>query len=308
MQDIIVFEWHDFEASIYQQLGLGWNAEFVPDKFNLDKAKGHKVVSVFVQSQIADSELQELKQSGCEIIAIRAAGFDKVNAEFAKSIGLKVFRVASYSPESVAEHVFALLLSLARKLNVERHKQEHLDQHLTIQSLGMVLKGKKLGLYGMGRIGKEVVRIALGFGMQVFFVDPFVNEYAGAQKLNDLKQLFADMDIVSVHVPAIPETKESVNADVLAVSTKPIILINVSRGIILQDDAVVAALDSGRISALGVDVWHDGQVEDKFDSRLIRDNVVQTDHIAFLTAEAVTEILRQTEENIAGAARQENVL
>lgn len=306
----IFFDWHDFEQSVVEkyQLQLPEGATFVTEPFSIDKALGQENVSIFVDSKISNVELDQLQQSGCQRILLRSAGFNMLDVEYAKSLGLKVFRVASYSPESIAEHVFALLLSIVRNLNVERDKHEKGINKRTIDSMGYTLQGKTMGIYGIGKIGSAVFRIAQGFGMKLLFFDKYVDEYEGATKLNSLKELFEQSDVVSIHVPLTDETRYSVNDEVFGCIKRKLVLVNTSRGDVVEPEAVISALDTGKLFGLGVDVWDSGDIDDKFDSRLLRDNVMQTQHIAFFTEEAVQSILEQTLASLADQAAEQNVL
>jgi len=308
LKQTIVFEWSDFEQYIFAKEEMRWSARFESGKFRINLAKGYPSVSIFIESKISNKELDELARNGTRYIAIRGAGHDMLDIEYAKSIGIGVYFVASYSPESIAEHAFALLLNLVRKLNIERRHHASLQHIRTIQSMGTTLKGKRIGLYGVGRIGSVMAKIADGFSMEVGFYDKYVDALLAATKLNSLAELFQQCDIVSIHVPLTPETEQSVNADILAQAKPGLILLNTARGDIIDDQAVLHALDKGIIAGLGVDVWDSGKVDDKFDARLYRDNVIQTHHIAFFTYEAVKEIVKQTILNLQGEGDPRNTL
>lgn len=310
-QDIkqtIVFEWTDFEQYVFAKEEMRWSARFETGKFDMQKAKGYPNISIFIDSKISNKELDELARNGTRYIAIRGAGHDMLDVEYAKTIGIGVYFVASYSPESIAEHAFALLLNLVRKLNIERKHHAHLQHIRTIQSMGTTLKGKRIGLYGVGRIGSVMAKIADGFGMEVGFYDKYVDVLPAATKLNSLNELFQQCDIVSIHVPLTPETSHSINSEIFEQAKPGLILINTARGDIVDPQAVLHALDKGIISGLGVDVWDSGKIDDKFDSRLYRDNVIQTHHIAFFTYEAVRELIKQTILNLQGEGDQRNIL
>lgn len=306
MPKIKVFEWADYEQQVLSQLDLKIEADFTSARFDLSQALNYQVICIFVDSQISADDLRKLKDAGLERVVIRAAGCNMVDVETANDLGIEVCRVAAYSPESIAEHAFALLLALSRKLTKEREHHQVLKNDRTNDLLGTTLAGKKLGLYGVGKIGSLVAKIAAGFNMQVLFFDKFVEFLPEAQKVNSLNELFAACDVVSVHVPLTPETRHSVNSEVLAVSKSGLTLINTSRGDVVDPEAVIAALDKGQLGALGVDVWDSGDIDDKFDERLLRYNVIQTEHIGFFTREAVSELLRQTVDNINGVGKEEN--
>lgn len=306
----VFFEWQQYEQMVMDQFGLSLpdDVELVSDQFNLEHALGHEQISIFVDSKISQQDLEQLVEAGCKQILIRAAGFDMLDINAAKQLGIEVCRVASYSPESIAEYVFALLLTVVRKLNVERRLHEQKQNVREVSSMGTTLAGKTLGLYGIGKIGAVVAQIAQGFGMQVQFFDKFVDSFDQAQKVTSLAELFGVSDVVSIHVPLTDETKYSVSAEILTGAKPGLVLINTSRGDIVDSNAVIAALDAGKLSGMGVDVWDSGQQDDLFDERLLRDNVIQTHHIAFFTAEAVMSILKQTIDSLAGNPAEANVL
>ncbi len=305
----IVFEWSDYEQSVYTKENLDWDsARFEPGKFDLHMAEGYPCVSIFVDSKITNQQLDDLARNGTRYIAIRSAGFDMLDVEYAKNIGIGIYHVASYSPESIAEHAFALILNLVRKLNVERRHHAELETIRTIQSMGFTLHGKRIGLYGVGRIGSVMAKIADGFGMQVGFYDKFVDKIPAATKLNSLPDLFSLCDVVSIHVPLTAETKQSVNWEIISKAKPGLILINTARGDIVDSKAVIKGLDQGILGGLGADVWDSGKVDDLFDPRLFRDNVIQTHHVAFFTYEAVAEILQQTIANLGGKGDPRNLL
>ncbi len=307
MANAIFFEWAEYEESVNNDIKLDFSqAELVSDRFSLDKALGKEVISIFVDSKISDDDLRRLKESGTKKIAVRSVGTDMLNIELAKEVGLNVFRIASYSPESIAEHVYALLLGLVRKLNVQRELHEKEMHTRTAREMGRTLHGKILGIYGVGRIGSIVAEIAKGFGMQIVFFDKFVESLEGTKKVNSLSELVGQVDFLSIHVPLTDETRYSINSEVLNSAKQGMVLINTSRGDVVDSNALVAALDSGKLSGAGVDVWDSGVVDDRFDQRLLRDNVIQTQHVAFFTYEAVKEILEQTWQNIWGEVIEKN--
>jgi D-lactate dehydrogenase len=308
LKQTIVFEWSDYEQFVFAKEEMRWAARFEPGKFNVNLAKGYPNVSIFVDSKISNKELDELARNGTRYIAIRSAGHDMLDAEYAKSIGLGVYFIASYSPESIAEHAFALLLNLVRKLNIERRHHAGLQHIRTIQSMGTTLKGKKIGLYGVGRIGSIMAKIADGFSMEVGFYDKYIDRLPAATKVTSLNELFQKCDVVSIHVPLTAETKYSVNSEILAQAKPGLILLNTARGDVVDPQAALHALDKGILAGLGIDVWDSGKVDDKFDSRLYRDNVIQTHHIAFFTYEAVREMIKQTILNLQGEGDSKNLL
>jgi D-lactate dehydrogenase len=308
MSELKVFEWQDFEELVLLESKLKFpaNTEFLAEKFSVEQAASVAAISIFVDSRISNEDLDKLAGQGLKQIFIRAAGFNMLDVEHAKGLGITVTRVASYSPESIAEFAVTLMLALARKLNLQRehHRQAKNGRH--IDAMGFTLHGKTLGLHGYGKIARQLADIARdGFKMQVQFVDPYVESSDKDKKLQTLQELYSTSDIVSIHVPLMPETANSVNSELLQ-SVKPgFMLINTSRGGIVDTGSVVELLDAGKLAYFGADVWG---ADDKFDARLLRDNAFQADHVAFFTREAVHSILEQTIESAGGNPRQENKL
>ncbi len=305
----IFFEWQDFEDAVFK-ITQEDNAEygFDPGVFSLDKAKGYEAVSIFINSVISKEDLKKLKQQGTRILSVRATGYDNLDVAYAKELGFLVYRVAVYSPESVAEHTFALLLAITKNLKLQLKKHERENNERDMMCMATMLYGKTLGIYGLGSIGKCVAQIAQGFGMKVIYYDIHERPMDNVKRVESLKDLFTKSNAVSVHVPLNQETKYSINEEVLADARKGVYLINTARGSIMEPNAVLAALDRGIISGLGVDVWDNGQMSDAFDRRLLRNNVIQTNHIAFLTQESVRSILEQTIQNLEGKAKEGNLL
>jgi len=312
------FEWQDFEALVAENahMHFGDKAEFTDEVFSLGKVNGHEAISIFVDSRISDLDLLALKEKGVKLITLRCAGFNMLNVEKAKELGIKVTRVASYSPESIAEFVFSLILTLARKLPRQREAHQKGDQKRTVADMGFTLRGKTLGLHGLGKIGKEVADIAsLGFKMQVVFYDPFISqdqidEYTSPRKgvykkVDTVAALYKQANIVSIHVPLMDTTANSVNAELLSLVTENFMLINSARGGIVHTEDMLNAIKSGKVQYFGTDVWG---AEDKFQKELLAENTVQTNHVAFFTEEAVHSIVAQTLESLSDQARPENIL
>ncbi len=306
----IFFEWQDFEQEIVETERINIpEAEFTTDLYTLEKSQGYYAISIFTDCTIPDSDLPKLYDSGTRKLALRTAGFNNVNVDLAKEIGFEVFRVARYSPESIAEFAFTLLLATVRKIPVEIKKHKNYENHRTKESMGTALHGRAIGIYGLGKIGQHFSEIAKGFGMYVIYFDPVVQFYDGIERVNSLEELFDRSQFVSIHAPLNEHTKHSVNYDLISkMRFKPNYLINTARGDILNSDDTIKALDEGILSGLGVDVWDSGDCDDMFDSRLLRDNVIQTKHIAFLTKESVETIVKDTRDNILGNPKDYNIL
>lgn len=279
-------------------------------KDTVSLASGHDAVCAFVNDQLGEDVLRALDDLGVRLIALRSAGFNHVDLSVADELGITVVRVPAYSPHAVAEHALALVLGLNRKLyrayNRVREGNFSLDG-----LLGFDLHGKTVGVIGTGKIGAIFVHIMHGLGCDVLAYDPYPNEEV-AQIANyiDLGELFSAADVISLHCPLTPETDHLIDDGAVAQMKEGVMLINTSRGRLVDTRAVIKGLKSGRIGHLGLDVYEEEQdlfFEDLSD-RVIRDdvftrlltfpNVLLTGHQGFFTAEAVTKIAETTLENI----------
>jgi D-lactate dehydrogenase len=229
--------------------------------------------------------------------------------------------VPVYSPHAVAEHAVALLLTLNRKIHRAFNRVRELNFSLN-GLVGFDLYGKTAGLVGTGKIGRVTAQILRGFGMRVLAYDPFPNhEWARQTKVEyakDLSVLLRNSDVVSVHTPLTPETRYTIRAETIELMKPGSILINVSRGGLVDTRALIKALKSGHLAGVGLDVYEEeegiffedlsgGVLHDDELARLLTfPNVLITSHQAFLTAEALGEIARTTVANISAQARQES--
>lgn len=281
------------------------------DKHSAQLTQGFSAICVFVNDDLSADVLQQLKASGVGMIALRCAGFNNVDLAAAKALGLRVARVPAYSPEAVAEHTVAMILCLNRKLHKAYNRVR--DDNFALDGLlGFNLHGKTAGLIGTGRIGVATAKILLGFGMQLLCYDIQKDENllnAGAQYVS-LEQLWAQSDIISLHCPLTPQTQHLINNNSLAQMKEGVMLINTSRGGLIDTKAVISALKSRKIGYLGLDVYEQeadlffqdlsGQlIEDEIFKRLLTfPNVLITGHQAFFTVEALQQICQVTSENL----------
>ncbi len=274
-------------------------------------AEGAEAACLFVNDR-ADAAAQEaLRARGVRILALRSAGFNNVDLVAAKALGLAVARVPAYSPEAVAEHAVALIMALNRRthraFNRVREGNFSLDG-----LLGFDIHGKSVGVVGTGQIGIAFARIMAGFGCQLLGHDPRPSAEAAAlgMEMVPLPALLERADIVSLHCPLTPATRHLIDTAALARMRPGAMLINTSRGGILDTRAVVAALKSGHLGHLGLDVYEEeaelffedlsGQVlQDDVFARLITfPNVIITGHQGFFTAEAMAAIAETTVANL----------
>jgi D-lactate dehydrogenase len=278
-------------------------------------AQGFPVVCVFVNDRL-DRDVQEmLARGGTRLIATRSAGYNHVDLVAAGELGLHVVRVPAYSPHAVAEHTIGLILTLNRKIHRAYNRVR--DGNFALDGLlGFDLHGRTVGIIGTGNIGAVVARILKGFGCQILAYDPYPNpgvEALGARYL-PLEELVAQSDILTLHCPLTPETYHLIDAQLLELAKPGMMLINTSRGALMDTLAVIEALKSGTIGYLGMDVYEEeeGLFFEDLSNQVIRDdvfarlltfpNVVITGHQAFFTREALERIAQTTLENITAFA------
>jgi D-lactate dehydrogenase len=275
-------------------------------------AKGHDAVCVFVNDQLDRAALQNLQAGGVRLIALRCAGYNNVDLIAANELGISVARVPAYSPEAVAEHTIALILALNRK--VYRSYRQVREGNFSLEGLvGFNMHGKTVGLIGTGRIGLAVAKIlGPGFGCKLLGYDPAPNQACRDLGLSyvGLKELVRESDIVSLHAPLLPATTHLINEQTIALMKKGVMLINTSRGGLVDTQAVIEGVKTGKIGYLGLDVYEEEtelffedlslQVipDDVFSRLLTLPNVVITGHQAFLTREALEHIAQTTIDNI----------
>jgi len=270
------------------------------------------VVCVFVNDKLNREVVEVLAAKGVKMIALRCAGFNGVDLEAAKEHGILVARVPAYSPYAVAEHAVTLAMALNRRIPQANRRVR--DMNFTLDGLvGFDMHGKTAGLIGTGKIGKIAGQIFKGFGMRVVMWDPYPDQaWADEQGLEyvTLSELGREADIVSLHIPLFPETEHIINDLVLAALKPGVILINVSRGALVDTKALIEALKTGHVAGVGLDVYEEeeGKFFEDLSGEVMTDdvlarlmtfpNVIVTAHQAFLTREALDEIARVTCENI----------
>jgi D-lactate dehydrogenase len=275
-------------------------------------AEGAQAVCLFVNDRVDERCVQILKKAGVRLVALRCAGFNNVDLAAAQRAGLAVVRVPAYSPHAVAEHAVGLLLTLNRRIHRAYNRvREH---NFSLNGLvGFDLAGKTIGVVGTGRIGRVAARIFRGFETRVLAFDPMQDrawaDAAGVQYVS-WDELLAASDVVSLHLPLTPETHHLLGAEAFQRMKPGAIIINTSRGKLIDTPALVAALKGGGIGGIALDVYEEEEgiffedlsdqvLQDDVLSRLLTfPNVLITAHQAFLTHEALSEIARVTTENI----------
>jgi D-lactate dehydrogenase len=270
-------------------------------------AKDMDAVCVFVNDKVDAEVIGKLKEQGVKFIALRCAGFNNVDLQAAKKAGLNVCRVPAYSPEAVAEHAAAMILTLNRKTHKAYNRVR--EQNFSLNGLmGFDLHGKTVGVVGTGRIGQAFCRIMLGFGCRVLAFDIIANrdvEATGVEYV-PLIQLLQESDIISLHTPLNDQTRHLINAESIAYLKQGVMLINTSRGALIDTPDIIKALKNGRIGYLGIDVYEQEEhlffrdlsgdiIEDDIIQRLTSfPNVLVTAHQAFFTKEAMDQIAETT--------------
>ncbi|WP_412502434.1 2-hydroxyacid dehydrogenase [Shewanella chilikensis] len=274
-------------------------------------AYGFEVICAFVNDELNEDVLTELAANGTRIIAMRCAGFNNVDLDAAKRLGMNVVNVPAYSPESVAEHTVALILTLNRKIH--KAYQRTRDANFSLEGLvGFNMFGKTVGVVGTGKIGIATIKVLLGFGCKVLAFDPYPNpqvEALGARYVT-LDEMYQQSDIISLHCPLTAENRHLLNAGSFAKMKPGMMVINTSRGGLLNAIDAMEALKLGQIGSLGLDVYENEKelfFEDK-SNEVIQDdvfrrlsachNVIFTGHQAFLTEEALGAIAHTTLSNV----------
>lgn len=275
------------------------------------------VVCVFVNDKVNAEVIAVLAEKGVRIIALRCAGFNNVDLAAAKTHGIAVCRVPAYSPEAVAEHTVAMLLTLNRKTHKAYNRVREQNFSLT-GLLGFNLHGRTIGVVGTGKIGKAFCRIMRGFGCHVLAFDLYEDEdlkKEGVQYVT-LDELYARADIISLHCPLTTDNKHMLREASFQKMKDGVIVLNTSRGALIDTVAVIEALKSRKLGGLAIDVYEqeekvffrdlsDTVIEDDTLQRLMSfPNVLITAHQAFFTDEALTQIARKTLTNIEKGLHQ----
>jgi D-lactate dehydrogenase len=282
------------------------------DEQTTNLAAGCEVVCVFVNDKLNPAVLTQLAKQGIKLIALRCAGYNNVNLAAAKENNIAIVRVPAYSPHAVAEHAVALIMTLNRKTHKAYNRVREGDFSLR-KLTGFDLFGKTAGVIGTGKIGQVFANIMLGFGCKVLAYDIAVNkelEQKGIAYVT-LNELLKSSDIVSLHCPLTEQTRHIINDDSLAAMKRGAMLINTSRGALVDTKAAITHLKTGQLGYLGIDVYeqeeqlffhnHSGEViQDDIIMRLMSfPNVLITSHQGFFTDEALGQIAQTTLQNIS---------
>lgn len=311
---IAVFSTQQYDRDFLTRFNTGHELTFFEiqlDKQTAELTSGFDAVCVFVNDKIGPETIDILKENGIKLIVLRCAGYNNVAVETAQKAGIAIVRVPAYSPESVAEHAIALMLTLNRKTHKAYNRIREGNFSLE-RLLGFNLYKKQVAVIGTGNIGKALCRILVGFGCEIKAYDLFPDaemEKLGVQ-YDTLENVISDADIISLHCPLTDESKHMINKEALGLMKKGAMLINTSRGGLIHTQDVIQAMKDGTLGYLGLDVYeqedqlffHDLSEDiilDDLISRLISfPNVLITSHQGFFTKEAMEEIAKVSFENI----------
>ena len=315
MVKIAFFDSKNYDKESFNNHNKMYNYEitYFESKLNSETAsltKGFDVVCIFVNDKADANTLKTLEENGVKVLALRCAGYNNVDIEHKGK--LKIVHVPQYSPYAVAEHAVGLLLSINRKLYKSYQRTRKYNFSLD-GLLGFDIHGKTVGVIGTGRIGKAFISIMKGFGTNVIAYDIYPNEQASKEldfKYVDLCTLYKESDIISLHCPLFKETEKMINRDSISKMKDGVIIINCSRGKLINTNDLVKKLSEGKIGGVGLDVYEDEEaffLRDMSNS-YVRDtnlsillsmpNVFITSHQAFFTREALNKIASDTLENI----------
>lgn len=313
---IAFFDAKPYDKPSFVEFGEANNIKFkfFETKLNedtVDLAKGYDGVCVFVNDTVNAAVIDKLCEYGVSVVALRCAGFNNVDMKYAYG-RVHVLRVPAYSPYAVAEHTMAMLLTSIRRI----HKAYNRTRDFNFSLAGMTgfdLHSKTVGVIGTGRIGRVFINICRGFGMRVLAYDKYPDrsiEDAENVKYVSLDEIFSESDIISLHCPLTDDTYHIIDADSLQKCKRGVVLLNTSRGALVDAEALLAGIKSRKVGAACLDVYEEESdfffedfsghiLEDDILARLISmPNVIVTSHQAFLTEEALSNIAQTTTENI----------
>ncbi len=312
---VVVYSIHKFEREYLEKNILGHTLLLLDTRLTLETAtlaQGSQAVSIFVNDDASAPVLRKLQELGVKYLALRSAGYNHVDLNEATRLGIQMARVPDYSPAAIAEHTIALMLALNRKL-IKAHNRVR-DLNFSLDGLvGFDMAGKTVGIMGTGKIGAVVARILHGFDCKILAYDPLQNEELKVKynvQYTDYLTLCAQSDIITLHLPLTKQTRYIIGKDSIARMKHGAMLINTSRGGLVDTREVVRALKSGKIGFFGMDVYEeetglffedhsDDILQDDVIARLIGfQNVLITSHQAFLTDEALTKIAQTTGYNL----------
>ena len=309
---IAFFDTKPYDIPGFEQFAKGTDMElkFFETKLNADTvslAAGYDAVCVFVNDTVNEDVVNRLHELGVKAIALRCAGFNNVDIKAAAG-KLRVFRVPAYSPYAVAEHAMAMLLTVNRKTHKAYNRTREFNFSLAGLS-GFDLYGKTVGIIGTGKIGRIFADICKGFGMKILAYDKFPAANSGLEYV-ELEELFRRSDIISLHCPLTEETHHIINDDAVEIMKPGVVIVNTSRGGLVDTESLINGIKVGIIGAACLDVYEEegdlfyedfsGHIvqDDKLVRLIAMPNVLVTSHQAFLTNEALDNIASTTVDNL----------
>lgn len=309
---IMFYDTKPYDKIWFEPLGeeMGFQIKFQEIRLNEDTAvlaRGYDAVCIFVSDDADKKAIQALKEIGIRTILLRCAGFNNVDLKAAQAAGIQVLRVPSYSPEAVAEYAMGLLLTVNRQIH--RAYTRTRDFNFNINGLmGIDLVGKTAGVIGTGKIGQMMIDILKGFKMRILAYDPFPVEGLDVEYV-ELDELFRSSDVITLHCPLTKDTKHIINKRSINKMKDGVILVNTSRGALINTSDLIDGLMERKFTGVGLDVYEEEDeyfFEDKSNELITDDdlirltsfrNVVLTSHQAFFTKDAMEAIARVTLEN-----------
>jgi D-lactate dehydrogenase len=313
---IAFFDTKPYDREMFDELNKNYGFEIKYFKFHLTEdnailAKDFNVVVIFVNDFITEDIINQLHEYGVKLIALRASGYNNVNLKAALD-KIKVARVPAYSPNAIAEHTVALMLTLNRKIHRAYYRTR--DANFALNGLmGFTMANKTVGIIGTGRIGKALIKILKGFEMNVIAYDKYPDKDFAAEhhyQYVELDDLFARSDIISLNCPLTKETEYIINNENIDKMKEGVMLINTGRGKLINTSQLIEGLKTGKIGSAGLDVYEEESefffedvsnrvlTDDVLARMLAFNNVIITSHQGFFTREALTNIADTTLHNI----------
>ncbi len=317
MKKIIFFSSQKYEIKYFNKINKKYNFKITYtkeklNKYTVNKAKGFEYICIFVNDDAKNKKvIHKLKKFNIKLIALRCTGFNNVNLKLAKKNNIKIINVKSYSPESIAEYTLGLILNLSRKIHISYQNTKN-KNFLLNNLVGFNLKNKTIGIIGTGKIGKIVIKLLKNFNTKILAFDIIKsNEILrfGAQ-YTSIDNIYKYSDIISLHCPYNEDNHHMINKNSIKKMKKNVMLINTSRGELINTKDIINAIKKKKIGYLGIDVY---DKEKKYffknnSNKIIKDNnlnlllsyknVLITGHQAFLTKEALINISKTTLDNI----------
>ena len=313
---VAIFSSKPYDRQVFERVNQQFNHDlhfFLPrlNPKTVELAKSYLAVCVFVNDVLDREVLTALYEGGTRLVALRCAGYDNVDLNVAAQLGIQVVRVPAYSPYAVAEHAIALILTLNRKIHRAYNRTR--EGNFALDGLlGFDLHGKTVGIVGTGKIGRIAGQILHGFGCQILAYDPFPNADFASQIATYVtwEELLAQSKIISLHCPLTSDNYHLINEQAIAMMQPGVMLVNTSRGGLIDTKAVIKGLKSRHLGSLALDVYEQEKSlffedlsaeiiqDDLFERLLTFPNVVITGHQAFFTAEALHNIAETTLNNI----------